>query len=392
MCFDRHKCGTEDILLMIKGWKVLKGTLMIVRDRFKFAGLVLVLTFICASVGNAANVAFSIYEDMMYDGTRTAYAVWGNDPSAEISVARDGSRTDGIVWLIDLSGSGHKVNDDPGWVFSWKDIHGPGMYNNLYINDSLHLTLESGWPEATGNNGIFDLDPFDNGISNGVGIDYNEDNVYARVVKAILPADECAAGFSDAYAIDMWENGSIIGGSTWITPENGEAGTAVFSYDVDLGSNIGVSYRTAAFKAKAFGDGTFSFDYDFSGFHSFYNAYADFKIFADGPDGTETITLVDYVKTYSFFSFTGSASIQIYHGYYFGFIVGGRNQDSNSRLKGDLTISNVNGDADSDMVANGCDGCSLVPGDINCDNKVDLLDLAVIAEYWLEGTEVVVVP
>ena len=366
---------------------------MILRDRSFITGLVLSLLCVSVSVVDAAEVAFSIYEDMMYDGTRTAYATWGNDPSAEISVTRDGSRTDGIVWLIDLSGSGHKVNDDPSWVFSWKDIHGPGMYNNLYINDSLHLTLESGWPEATGNNGTFDLDPFDNGVSNGVGIDYNGDNVYARVVKAILPADECAAGFSDAYALDMWDNGSISGGSTWITPENGEAGTAVFSYDVDLGNpGSGVSYRRATFKATAFGDGTFSFDYDFSGFHSFYDAYADFKIFADGPNGTETITLVNYVKTYSNFSFTGSASIEVYHGYEFGFIVGGENFDTNSRLKGDLTISNVNGDADSDMIANGCDGCSLVYGDINCDNKVDLADLAIVAGNWLEGVVVVEVP
>ena len=379
-----------------------------VEGRSFVAGMVLVLSFICASVGNAADVVLTIYEDMTFDGVRTAYARWGGDPSAVINVTRDESRTDGVVWLVDLSESGHTFTYFSDWVYSWEDIHDSQLYNNLYMIDASHFTFESSWSENTGNGSIV----ISNGVSYLAGIDYNGDSVYVRISKGVVPVDGCDAGFTNAYALDKWDNGPILSGDTWITPDNGAAGTAVFSYEVDLGSG-GVSYRAARFKAKAFGDGTFSFDYDYSGFHAFFSAYADFKIFADGPNGTEIIRIVDDVRTNSYFSFTGSASIQIHHGYDFGFIVGGENYDGNSRLEGDLTISNVNGDADSDTVSdicdvcqgsddtddadgdgipNGCDGCSLVPGDVNCDNKVDLLDLAMIAEYWLEGTEVVVVP
>ena len=125
------------------------------------------------------------------------------------------------------------------------------------------------------------------------------------------------------------------------------------------------------------------------------------------------------------FDFTGSGSIQTHHGYAFGFIVGGGNFDATSIIQGDLKITNVNLDADSDTVADSCDlcpgfndkadvdgdtvpddcdvcqrnddhgpdadkdglpdacdNCSLV-GDNNCDGTVNLEDLALLAGNWL---------
>ena len=442
---------------------------MIFGNKSFATGLVLALLFVSVSVGNAANIALSIYEEMLIDGTRTAYATWGGDPGAVIHVTRDESRTDGVVWLIDLTDSGHTVTYFPDWVYSWADIHIPDRYNNLYMTGNESFTFESEWPVATGDNSPV----YSNGVSINAGLDYNGDGVFARIVKTALPVDECAAGFTNAYGLDKWVNGPISGGSTWITPDSGPAGTATFSYDVNLNDvGDGVSFRTATFKAKAFGTGTFTFDYDYSGFHAFHDAYADFELFADGPNGIEKITIVDYVKTSSSFSFTGSASIEVYHGYEFGFIIGGENYDSNSRLLGNLTISKVNSDADSDTVSdvcdvcpgsddladsdgdgvpdacdiclgddnldsdddgvpdgcdicpggdddldsdddgvpdacdicpggddfadadfdgipNACDGCSLVPGDVNCDNRVDLHDLAILSSYWLIDISVV---
>ena len=139
-----------------------------------------------------------------------------------------------------------------------------------------------------------------------------------------------------------------------------------------------------------------------TGSHAWWNAWASLQVFAGGPAGTEVITLVNTWPAAPF-QFTGSASIQTYHGYEFGFIVGGQNFDSASVIQGNLKISNVNHDADSDTVtdscdacpghddkadidfdgiADGCDRCSLV-GDINCDGVVNLADLALLAGNWL---------
>jgi len=40
-------------------------------------------------------------------------------------------------------------------------------------------------------------------------------------------------------------------------------------------------------------------------------------------------------------------------------------------------------DSDGDGVPDACDACSL-PGDINCDGIVNLLDQALLALHWLE--------
>ena len=63
-------------------------------------------------------------------------------------------------------------------------------------------------------------------------------------------------------------------------------------------------------------------------------------MFADGPAGRQTITL-ESGSTFSFFTYTGSGSIDVTEGYPFGIIVGGSNYDSHSRLTGTVEIMNL---------------------------------------------------
>jgi hypothetical protein len=178
----------------------------------------------------------------------------------------------------------------------------------------------------------------------------------ANARKAIA-GPPCDTGFIGDLEMQNWASTGILGGTTSTSPNFGPTGSATFSYDVNLGNpGSGVFFRTATFSVSAPFTGPFSFDYDFSGFHAFFQAEAVFQVFANSSSGTETITIVDQATSGNF-NFAGSTSIDIENGFSFGFIVGGSNGDANSRLRGDLLISNVNGDADSDTVTDDCDVC-----------------------------------
>ena len=143
------------------------------------------------SAAQAAQVNLTILESCNADGTETASAEWSSDPAAVITVTRDASRTDGEVWLIDLSASGHQVPGAP-WpsgftVATWNEPEHPGLWNNLYIDNPLHLHMESEWTTATGQNMGSYPNGFDNGVSYFAGNDYNGDQIFVRVVERPCP-------------------------------------------------------------------------------------------------------------------------------------------------------------------------------------------------------------
>jgi len=134
-----------------------------------------------------------------------------------------------------------------------------------------------------------------------------------------------------------------MGGATSLSPPTGEASEADFSYNVDLGNPAGgVSQRTATLSIVAPESGSVSFDWVYTGFHAFSNVNARLTVFAERAAGTTTIVEIDQDAGGNSFSFSGSSTIQVEAGMKFGIIVGGSNFDSNSKLRGTLTISNLN--------------------------------------------------
>ena len=206
------------------------------------------------STVQAANVNISIIESYFPNGKEMASAVWSSDAAAVINVTRDLSRTDGEVWLIDLTGSGHQVPGAP-WpggftVATWQEpaAHA-GMWNNLYIDDPLHMHMESEWPTATGQNmGVYP-NGFGNGVSYYAGNDFNGDLVFPKVVEvaAPCPADESSSGcspvsppspFVTTYAgrCVTYNNVSLNGGGNTDTVAPGSVVSIAFGYDVDYTS------------------------------------------------------------------------------------------------------------------------------------------------------------
>lgn len=151
-----------------------------------------------------------------------------------------------------------------------------------------------------------------------------------------------SADFSGPYEMQNWSSSGIYEGTTSITPPSGPTASAEFGYDVFLGYPAGgVTGRSASFFTTAAHTGPISFDWEYYFFHAWFAVEADLYFFSNGPSGT-TVHLLDF-DSWGYTgeqTFTGSSTIWVESGYDFGFIVGGSNGDSNSFLKGTLTITN----------------------------------------------------
>jgi MYXO-CTERM domain-containing protein len=155
------------------------------------------------------------------------------------------------------------------------------------------------------------------------------------LVFVILGPSLAVGDFVGPYEMQNWSSSGITDGTTSISPGSGPTDTADFGYMVNLGSpGPGVSPRTTDFTVIAAATGIVTFDYTYSGFHSFFATQAQFFTIGD------TIDLIEDFAPFGNFSVSGSATINVTEGSPFGFRVGGRNFDSNSQLNGTLTITN----------------------------------------------------
>lgn len=143
-------------------------------------------------------------------------------------------------------------------------------------------------------------------------------------------------GFGGSYAMGSWSKGDIADGTTAIDPASGPAAEANFSYSVDLGSNgPGVSFRTTTFSVTCPRAGDFVFDWEYTGSHRFFQTLGVLEF-----QGTSSTTVVDQAVG-SNFTFTGTSTVAVSAGGTFSIVVGGGNNDSNSRINGNVRIFNI---------------------------------------------------
>jgi hypothetical protein len=143
-----------------------------------------------------------------------------------------------------------------------------------------------------------------------------------------------------------------VGGSSSANFQAGSAPSSscvAFNYSVDLNNppgsgqgGSGVPYSTWTFSDTPANPGTLTFNWQYIGFHSFFEVTAFAQVFS----GENVVTLysagpVDCCTSPSAgFNVSGTGSITIQAGAPFGFIVGGSNADLDSVLNGTLVISN----------------------------------------------------
>lgn len=165
-------------------------------------------------------------------------------------------------------------------------------------------------------------------------------------------------GFTDGFEITNWERTEILAtdqvvsdGFTDMFQSDlaGAAQSAEFSYDVSLPGG-GVSNRTADFTITLANDAEITFDWEFTGMHAWWQAFAEFRIIVNDEVIESPVDLTTTSGGYFFNGFDQQVNVKA--GDKFGFRIGGQNFDSTSTLKGTLIVSNFRvvqeGESDAD--------------------------------------------
>ena len=142
-----------------------------------------------------------------------------------------------------------------------------------------------------------------------------------------------AAGTAEASMLSAW---SLSGPGT--TSVSGTNDSPTFSYNLNP---AGFSEVTWTAQANVLSSGVYSFDWNYSGFHSFFNVTA----FLDTTNPVQSLVSAGpancCTSPSSGFNFSGQDSFAVTAGETIGFAFGGSNFDSNNVLRGTLTVNRV---------------------------------------------------
>ncbi|PCI10241.1 hypothetical protein COB72_04210 [bacterium] len=120
------------------------------------------------------------------------------------------------------------------------------------------------------------------------------------------------------------------------------------TYDVKLGNpSNGVSFRTSEYSSTATETGTLRVRWNYFAQHKFFIPVYDLIAFADGPGGRVETPVGNWINT-SNVDEEGIVELQITDGFDYGFVMGGSNSDSNSSIRGSLTVVRDGGDVSFD--------------------------------------------
>jgi hypothetical protein len=123
----------------------------------------------------------------------------------------------------------------------------------------------------------------------------------------------------------------------------GDDGSRILSYSFDVPGPEPLSTWTMAKEADE--TGSLDLEWSIDGFHGFFLDWIEIYVFADGPGGTTTQTLVATPHAEGVpgeidgpFHFDGTATVSVTAGYEFGFIIRGDNHAAAGALRGNLTV------------------------------------------------------
>ena len=144
----------------------------------------------------------------------------------------------------------------------------------------------------------------------------------------------------------------VGGGTGTLTVDSdGSSDSAQFTYAANPASTGNWYFQTTAASS-----GTYSIDWNYTGYHAWYQASAALESFVyDGSSYSSIVSLASS-GTFGGFSFSGTESFTVQPGYIYGFRFSGSHNDSDTRLLGTLSIEEL--DNDYDGVNNNIDQCS----------------------------------
>ena len=184
-------------------------------------------------------------------------------------------------------------------------------------------------------------------------------NLFFGLLSALgVSAHAQTIGFTDGFEIANWESTEILATDQVVSDGftdmfqidlDGAAQSAEFTYDVSLPGG-GVSNRTADFTITLANDAEITFDWEFTGMHAWWQAFAEFRIIVNDEVIESPVDLTTTSGAYFFNGFDQQVNVKA--GDKFGFRIGGQNFDSTSTLNGKLIVSNFRvvqeGESDAD--------------------------------------------
>lgn len=164
--------------------------------------------------------------------------------------------------------------------------------------------------------------------------------VACLVVVVAAAAFLCLFVVAPASAANAWVGSGT--GSTSVSSDGSSGSAASFTYSVNPG-NSG-SWR---FSTTAAADGAVVLSYTYSGFHAFFQVRVGLSAFVTSGGVTTNSPLVNdgpvncCTPPSGGFSYTGTVTLSVHAGDTFGFDMTGSNADSDRRLLGTLTITDL---------------------------------------------------
>jgi hypothetical protein len=140
-----------------------------------------------------------------------------------------------------------------------------------------------------------------------------------------------------AFADPIW---SATGDGVTVTDADQNDGISAFEYSVTRGD---FDERTWVFETTAKKAGTVTLQYEWTGFHAFFQVTTDLQSF----DDQGTTTLVDEgpinccTSPSAGFNYVGTTTLELEKGEKYGFVLKGDNSDSDNRLLGSFTVTDV---------------------------------------------------
>lgn len=144
------------------------------------------------------------------------------------------------------------------------------------------------------------------------------------------------------FTISVTDNNDLAASAVYAISTSPYSACASFSY---LANPAGLDVvQSWTFQNTAVTTGTLSFDWQYSGFHAFFEVFAQLQVFTGSPANAVTLYSASASECCTppsgGFNVQGTGTIALTQGQTFGFITSGSNLDSNNNLSGTLTISN----------------------------------------------------
>jgi hypothetical protein len=161
---------------------------------------------------------------------------------------------------------------------------------------------------------------------------------------------------ADSTAADDWTSVQVVvnapvvvssqtvGVAPWTAAGPGTVSATVAPTDVVLSYDhtpSGYSYQTWAYTTSAVATGNYTFDWNYSGLHSWFAVTQHLEAFADGPTGETVVQLVNvYIGGYAGnFNYSGTTTLPLTAGYAWGIRPAGQNGDSSQILFGTVHLT-----------------------------------------------------